>query len=100
MKLRIVDHAGSFAEDKDVARRLRVEKIEPALNGRKKVVLDFSGIELTTQSFIHALISDLIRRRGAGVLESITFKGCNASLRSLITVVSEYSQDTFEDAGN
>jgi hypothetical protein len=93
MKISISEHAGSFAEDKDIARRLRAEVIEKALGEKKLVVLDFTGVELATQSFVHALICDVIRKHGAGVLDRLTFQGCNPTLKSLITVVSAYSQD-------
>lgn len=93
MKLRIVDHAGAFAEDKDAASRLRKEHVEKALAKAEKVTLDFSGVELATQSFIHALIADIIRKRGSDVLDDLSFKECNASLKSLIRVVAEYSQE-------
>lgn len=92
----IVAAAGAFAEDKDVAKRLRLEKILPALDAGEEVTLDFEGVELATQSFIHALVSDLIRRRGAEVLDQLLFKNCNEGLRSLVSIVVEYSQDTVE----
>jgi hypothetical protein len=97
MIVRVVDHAGSFAENKDVARELRKEFIESAIVGKEEVTIDFTGVELATQSFVHALVADVIRRHGAKVLGTIAFKGCNASLKSLIKVVVEYSQEEMLD---
>jgi hypothetical protein len=93
MRVTIREHAGSFAEDKDIARRLRQEVVEGSLAKGEAVILDFSGVELATQSFIHALICDVIRKNGAKVLDKLTFKGCNGTVKSLVRTVSEYSQD-------
>lgn len=72
---------GSFAENKDIARKVRLEKIEPALQESKKIAIDFKGVESATQSFIHALISSLIRSKGIEVLDNIYFKNCNDTVQ-------------------
>ena len=84
--------ASSFAEDKDVAAEIRESDLRPTLRDGKKLRLDFRGVEGATQSFVHAMISDLIRREGPAVLDRIEFKNCNASVRSVIEIVVEYSQ--------
>lgn len=99
MRVAIRKHAGSFAEDKNIARRLRHEVVETSLSKGEKVILDFSGVELATQSFIHALICDVIRRHGPKILDKLAFKGCNATVKSLVRAVSEYSQDVESTAG-
>ena len=86
-------HAGAFAENKDVARALRLDEIVPALEKKQEVILDFAGVDATTQSFIHALISDLIRKYGGGVLDRIEFKSCNETVRKIITIVVDYMQE-------
>lgn len=85
--------AGSFAENKDVARDIRLGEIVPALERQEDVLLDFSGVKATTQSFIHALISDLMRKYGSDVLEHVEFKSCNDTVRKIITIVVEYMQE-------
>jgi len=85
---------GEFAENKDVARDLRVNQLLPALKRKEKLVLDFSGITGATQSFIHALISDLIRKYGPEVLSDIKFKDCNETVQKVITIVAEYMQES------
>ncbi|MHB2025453.1 MAG: STAS-like domain-containing protein [Elusimicrobiota bacterium] len=72
--IRIRDRAGAFAENKDV-------------------VLDFEGVEAVTQSFIHALISDAIRKLGSGALDHIEFKSCNDEARKIIAIVADYMQE-------
>jgi hypothetical protein len=78
-KIILQENVGSFAENKDVAREIREQLIKPALAAGVDVVLDFEGVSMATQSFIHALISDPIRIYGANVLDQIEFKNCNES---------------------
>lgn len=93
METKIKDKTGSFAENKDVAREIRL-KIISALEKKEEIVLDFEGIDGTTQSFIHALISDIIRKYGAEVLDKISFKNCNEMVKKLIGIVADYMQET------
>ncbi|MBN2094558.1 MAG: STAS-like domain-containing protein [Candidatus Aenigmarchaeota archaeon] len=85
---------GSFAENKDIARDIRLGELLPALNIGEEVVINFEGIESATQSFIHALISDVIRKKGVGVLDKIYFQHCNPTVKKIINIVIEYMQDT------
>ncbi|NNN05331.1 MAG: STAS-like domain-containing protein [Elusimicrobia bacterium] len=93
MKIEIKARAGAFAENKDIARDLRLREIIPALEKKESVELNFSGVDATTQSFIHALISDLLRKYGAEVLDLIEFKSCNDTVRKIITIVVDYMQE-------
>ncbi|MBU1167773.1 STAS-like domain-containing protein [Patescibacteria group bacterium] len=94
INIKLSKQVGTFAENKDIARRIRLEKILPALKKKQKVVLDFEGIDSTTQSFIHALISDLIRKYGTDVLSKISFKSCNPTIQKIITIVIDYMQES------
>ncbi len=85
---------GAFAENKDIARDIRLERLKPALEKNENVVLDFDKVEGATQSFIHALISDLIRSYGNEVLEKIQFKSCNETVKSIISIVVDYMQES------
>jgi len=100
MEIKIFPKTGNFAENKDTARELRTKNILPALQEENEVVIDFSGVESSTQSFIHALISDVIRREGIDILERITFKSCNKTIKTLIEIVVEYMQDAIEIEGD
>ncbi len=91
--IKIFDRAGAFAENKDVARDLRLSEIIPALNRKEEVALDFDRVDAATQSFIHALISDLFRKYGNEVLDRINFKSCNDTVKKLITIVTDYMQE-------
>ena len=90
--VRMLDAVGTFAENKDFARELRRDVILPALKAQGIVILDFSGVESATQSFIHALISELIREFGIQVLDQILFKGCTESVKKIVSIVVEYMQ--------
>ena len=84
---------GKFAENKDVAKEIRINEIFPALEAEKNVTLDFEGVDSATQSFIHALISDVIRKKGINALDHIYFKNCNPTLQKIISIVTDYMQD-------
>ncbi|MBI2070966.1 MAG: STAS-like domain-containing protein [Elusimicrobia bacterium] len=93
-RIDIYAHAGAFAENKDVARDLRLNEILPALEKKEDVVLNFEKVDAVTQSFIHALISDLLRKRGSDVLDHVEFKSCNDTVRKIITIVVDYMQES------
>ncbi len=93
-EIKLVSLVGSFAENKDIARDIRLTKIMPAIEKDKEIILDFEKIEGATQSFVHALISDVIRKYGAEVLDKIVFKNCNETVRKIISLVAEYMQES------
>lgn len=88
----LYEEVGAFAENKDRAREIRQKQIIPALEKREIVILDFEKITSTTQSFIHALISDVIRVFGYDVLDRIYFKNCNEVTKAIIEIVVAYMQ--------
>lgn len=93
--IKLFKKVGSFAENKDTAREIRIKEILPALDNNQEVILDFTKIESTTQSFIHALISDILRKKGNDILDRISFKNCNKTIEKLVNIVIDYMQDTF-----
>ena len=93
MEINLFESVGSFAENKDIARGIRINSIIPALDRNEKVILNFDNIESTTQSFIHALISDIIRIKGIEALDKIFFKNCNNKIKKIIEIVVEYMQE-------
>jgi len=93
-KIKIFPQTGSFAENKDMAREIRIKVIIPALDKKEEIILDFVDVESATQSFVHALISDLIRNYGIEVLDEIVFKNCSETVKKIINIVTEYMQET------
>lgn len=100
IELKLVEHTGSFAENKNTARKLKTDIIMPTLKKEEEITLNFTGVRSSTQSFIHALISDALRKYGIDILDKINFKGCNKTIKTLIRIVSEYMQDALEIEGS
>ncbi len=94
VRLKIREHVGEFAENKDVGRELRRTVIEPAVDSGAAVVIDFRDVAVATQSFVHALLSEVIRQAPDKALQLMSFKNCNPAVKSTITLVAEYTQDT------
>jgi len=92
--IKLFKEVGAFAENKDLARELRLNKLIPAIEKGEVLILDFENIEGATQSFIHALISDLIRKYGNAVLDKIQFKSCNETVKAIISIVVDYMQES------
>jgi hypothetical protein len=90
----LLEHVGSFADNKEIARELRTQKIIPALENHDEVVINFGGVTGATQSFVHALISDLFRKYGVDILDRVSFKNCNESVKKIIEIVSDYMQES------
>ena len=89
----IFEHAGEFAENKDVARQVRLELVLPALKAGGEVALDFAGVTGATQSFVHALISELFREFGSEVMDRLYFKNCGETVKKIIAIVTDYMQE-------
>lgn len=91
-----VDTSG-LAEDKDYARRLRLETILPALKRGEHIVLDFSGVSFATQSFVHALLGEALKRYEEDTLNMLEFRKCSKQVRDIIEIVVDYSLGGFSD---
>lgn len=94
--IKIQKIAGDFAENKDIAKKLRIEEIMPALSKGEEVILDFKGVEGATQSFIHALISDPIRELKDLAFDNLAYKNANDNIREIISIVYRYMQESLE----
>lgn len=97
MKIDMVKEAGSFGENKDIARRLRIKKIMPALLDGDEVILDFAEMTGATQSFIHALIVAPIREFGDVFFQNVRFRSCSPTVMQVVKIVSEYTQESLDD---
>jgi len=95
--LKITPSAGELAEDKDRARELRLTEILPQLERNGKIVLDFKNVKYVTQSFVHSLLNEALKRFGAEVLESIEFKNCSPQVRTVVALVVDYSLGGFSN---
>lgn len=73
-----------LAETKDEAKRIRVNELLPALERGEIVTLDFSKVGFATQSYVHALISEAIRRYGDQAFDLLRFKGCSEEVQQVV----------------
>jgi hypothetical protein len=94
MHIKLFKYIGAFAENKDIARDLRLNELIPTLEKKEDIILDFEKVEGATQSFIHALISDLFRIYGNEILDRIQFKSCNETVKGIISIVVDYMQES------
>lgn len=88
----LFDRTGPYAENKDVARDIRMNVLMPELEKNENIEIDFHGIQTVTQSFVHALLSEVIRKFGVAVIDKLTFKNCDPSIQQMITIVTDYMQ--------
>jgi len=94
--IKIKRMSGDFAENKDIAKKLRIEQIMPALLKRNEVIIDFNGVNGATQSFIHALISDPIREFKNIAFDNLVYKNANNDIREIISIVYRYMQESLD----
>lgn len=90
----IAHAAGAFAGDKDVAAKIRDLDVLPRLRANRRVTLDFTGVEIATQSFVHTLLAAIVRD-DPSTLDRIDFKGCSDDVQQVIEIVTEYAQEEF-----
>ena len=96
MIVKMFDYIGNYGENKDTAKKLRLEKIFPALKKNEEITIDFEQVTGVTQSFIHALISDPIREYSETIFDKIIFKNCTDNVRVVIEIVEEYMQESMQ----
>lgn len=92
--------AGDFAENKDIAKKLRLEEIMPALSKGDEIILDFDSVSGATQSFIHALISDPIREFRDIAFDNLAYQNANNDIREIISIVYRYMQESLDSNGS
>ncbi len=91
---------GEFAENKDIAKKVRIEQVMPELSKGNEIILDFNGVNGATQSFIHALVSDPIREFRGIAFDNLAYKNANDNIREIISIVYRYMQESLEDDDN
>jgi len=94
--IKMLDLVGEFAENKDIAKKIRLEHLLPTLEKKQAVTFDFDGVKGATQSFIHALVSDALRKYPNIVYDNIFFKNTNENIQKIITIVYRYMQESLQ----
>ncbi len=72
-------------------------KILPSLERGERVVLDFKGVSYATQSYIHALIGEPLKKYQDKALDKLEFKNRSPQLESLVSLVVDYSLGGFSE---
>ena len=88
-------HAKSFvvqytSENTEHAEKFAREQLEPLILRKEAVVLDFLGVEIATQSYLHALLYDALRLAWAKQ-SFIYVVNASPSVRSGIELVEAYA---------
>lgn len=94
MIIKMFKYIGDYGENKDIARKIRLETILPCLEKEEDIIIDFKNVTGATQSFIHALLADPIRKYPEIVFNKITFKNCSDNVKVVIEIVEEYMQES------
>ena len=90
--VKMIDKAGEFCENKDIAREIREEVLLPALATGGAVTFDFAGVTGATQSFIHALVSEALRRYPEKAYDNIFYRNASPEVKEIISIVYMYMQ--------
>jgi hypothetical protein len=83
-ELNIADELGTHLADVDRGIAFRRCRLEPTLATGSTLVLDFTGVRHSNDSFMNGLLTALFEAHGEQLLERVTFRGCNAIIRVLI----------------
>lgn len=94
MIIKMFNYIGDYGENKDIARKIRLETILPCLEKEEDITIDFKNVTGATQSFIHALLADPIRKYPEIVFNKITFKNCSDNVKVVVEIVEEYMQES------
>jgi hypothetical protein len=81
--------AAEFDEDTETAAKIRTQEIRPRIEKGQGVIIDFKGLRAPTQSFVHALLYEVLRMPGG--LVGLSFRNCTASAQEVIKAVAAYA---------
>ncbi len=85
--LNIKNEFGSFAEYKPAAIRCRDNKIFPAANSHKEIVIDFDGVSSAPHSFLSALLASPIKTLGMSAYKRMKFVNTPPEIRETIDFI-------------
>ncbi|MFC3202699.1 STAS-like domain-containing protein [Alteromonas oceani] len=89
----IANYFGFYAEDKEAAIRFRNERIFPALEQKKKIRLDFAGIESSPHSFLSALLASPIKSLGMKAYKAIKIINATPDIRETVDFIMDENTD-------
>jgi hypothetical protein len=75
------------------------EKIKPILDKKEKVILDFEGIELATQSFLDEIFGIFVRAFGTDYIKGkLLIENVSPEIKKTINAVIAYSKKRYKEA--
>jgi anti-sigma regulatory factor (Ser/Thr protein kinase) len=85
--INIKNYFGSYAEDKELAKKIRDKYILPAINEDKMLTLDFEGVVLATHSLLNAMLATPITRLGLSAYKKIKVINAVPEIREMIDFI-------------
>lgn len=85
--LSIRNYFGRYAEDKELAIKIRDEKILPAVSESKIITVDFEDIISAPHSFLNALLATPIKRLGMAAYKKIKITNASPEIRETIDFI-------------
>jgi hypothetical protein len=85
--LSVRNYFGPYPEDKSAAQKFRDVNLLKAVEGGKRILLDFDGVESSPHSFLNALLASPIKRLGMGAYKRIKVINAKAEIRETIDFI-------------
>lgn len=85
--INVANYFGTFAEDKAAAIKFRNERLFPAVDEGKDVVIDFEGVISAPHSFLSALLASPIKRLGMAAYKRLRFINVAPEIRETIDFI-------------
>jgi hypothetical protein len=86
----IKERFGKLCSNGDNALCFLQDEVVPFVHKGGSIVFDFMGVRNMNSSFSNALFANLIMREGVSVLEKVTFRNCNSSIKALINAALDF----------
>jgi hypothetical protein len=87
LSISIENYFGRFAENKEEAINFRDHHLLPAIHEGKEILLDFNHVELSTHSFLSALLATPILRLGMAAYKKIRITNASPEIRETIDYI-------------
>jgi hypothetical protein len=87
--INISNYFGFYAEDKEAAISFKRDKIFPALESGKKILLDFKGIESSPHSFLSALLASPIKSTGMRAYKIFKIVNATPDIRETVDFIMD-----------
>ncbi len=83
----IQTYFGKYAEDKDKAKKIRDEKLLPALAENKSLIMDFEDIISAPHSLLNAMLATPIERLGLAAYKKIKIINAAPDIRETLDFI-------------